>query len=290
MLENMNSYLVDFKRVIDDEIEKNLQNDDPLIDALYKSASYSAGGGKRFRAVFALLVGRLFDVPEEKIISPACALELVHTASLIMDDLPYMAESQLRRGKPANHIVFGQDVALLASVGLISKGMEIILTEESLTIEERTYAATILARAFGFNGLAAGQFVDLKIRRKVSDPEICKFISQKKTAALFTVAGTTSAMLGKADEKQSMAIQNFSENMGFAFQIVDELSDIEGNEAFSGHRLESDEMNYVKLVGPEEARRALNEYYNKAMQELEIFGEKADELKAFGKYLIDRTS
>ncbi|HHE56056.1 MAG TPA: polyprenyl synthetase family protein [Caldithrix abyssi] len=276
------------KRLIDDEIDKRLQNDNPLIEALYKSAAYSAAGGKRIRAIFVFFTGELFDVPEERLIQPACAIELIHAASLIMDDLPYMDDSQLRRGKPANHVVFGQDVALLASIGLISEGMQLVLSDENLTPEERLKVGQVLSASFGFNGLAAGQFVDLKIKDKHVNFEIIEFINQKKTAALFSAAGKIAAIIGHADEKQTKAIQDFSDDIGFAFQIVDDMLDMIGEEKVVGKNLEHDRMNFVKLVGMEEAKKYLQEYHQKAEKALNIFGERAAGLRELSEYLIQR--
>ncbi|MHB2155325.1 polyprenyl synthetase family protein [Calditrichota bacterium GD2] len=276
------------KRLIDEEIDQRLQNDNPLIEALYKSAAYSAAGGKRIRAVFVFYTGELFDVPQEKLINAACSIELIHAASLIMDDLPYMDDSQLRRGKPANHVVFGQDVALLASIGLISEGIQMILSDAHLTEDERLKAAQVLSASFGFNGLAAGQFVDLKIKDKNVNFEIIEFINQKKTAALFSAAGKVAAIIGHANEDQAAAIQKFSEDIGFAFQIVDDMLDVIGEEKLVGKNIGQDRMNFVKLVGMEQARKYLAEYHQKAVQSLEIFGDKAAGLKELSDYLIQR--
>ncbi|WP_456441571.1 polyprenyl synthetase family protein [Caldithrix abyssi] len=276
------------KRLIDEEIDQRLQNDNPLIEALYKSAAYSAAGGKRIRAVFVFYTGELFDVPQEKLINAACSIELIHAASLIMDDLPYMDDSQLRRGKPANHVVFGQDVALLASIGLISEGIQMILSDAHLTENERLKAAQVLSASFGFNGLAAGQFVDLKIKDKNVNFEIIEFINQKKTAALFSAAGKVAAIIAHANEDQAAAIQKFSEDIGFAFQIVDDMLDVIGEEKLVGKNIGQDRMNFVKLVGMEQARKYLAEYHQKAVKSLEIFGDKAAGLKELSDYLIQR--
>ena len=288
MQEKINTVLNEIKQLVDIEIGKKLQNDNPLIEALYKSAAYSTGGGKRVRAVFVYLIGKLFNVPREQLLNPACALELIHSASLIMDDLPYMDDSNLRRGKPANHVVFGQDVALLASIGLISEATQIVLNDEKFSIELRNRIAALLTASFGFQGLAAGQFVDLKLKQKNVDFEIIEFINQKKTAALFTAAGEIAATIGGANKQQMEAVQNFSKNIGFAFQIIDDMLDIAGNEKIVGKNLKHDKMNFVKLVGMDEAKRYLNEYHANSEKALDLFGGKADDLKYFSKYLIER--
>ncbi len=284
----MKERMQSIKKIIDEAIDQRLQNDNPLIEALYKSAAYSAAGGKRIRAIFIILAGDLFGVPQEKLINPACAIELIHAASLIMDDLPYMDDSQLRRGKPANHVVFGQDVALLASIGLLSEGMQVVLKDEGLTSEERVGVGSVLSESFGFNGLAAGQFVDLKLKNKHVDFDIIKFINRQKTAALFLASGKIAAIIGHADERQMQAIIDFSEDIGFAFQIVDDMLDVKGEEKVVGKTVAQDKMNFVKLVGMEKALEYLDEYHRRAEEALKIFGDKADGLKEFSQYLIER--
>jgi len=290
MQEKINTFLQEIKNSVDREIDEALNNQNNLIDGLYKSATYSAGGGKRVRAVYTHLVGKLFDVKEEKVHRTACAVEMIHAASLIMDDLPYMDDSQLRRGKPANHVVFGQDVALCASIALLGKANELILSDESLGEKERIEVTRILNQSYGFDGLAAGQFVDLKLKRKNVDFSIIEFINSKKTAALFTAAGKAAAVLGKANQKQMEAISTFSDNIGFAFQIIDDLLDVSGDKNVVGKDVAQDKMNFVKLVGEQQARDYAGKYTKKALDALDVFGKKADELRGFSNYLMNRVS
>jgi geranylgeranyl diphosphate synthase type II len=288
MQEKIKGYLIDVKKDVDCELEKILSNNDILIDALYKSSSYSAAGGKRIRAVFTMLIGQLFQVEFSKLLSSACSIELIHAASLIMDDLPYMENSQLRRGKPANHVVFGQDVALLASVGLLSKAQEIILSDETIDVDLRLKIAQYLADSFGFNGLAAGQFVDIKLKHKDIDFSIIEYITDKKAAALFSTAGRIAAAIGGANKEQVKAVEAFARNIGFAFQIIDDFLELAENEKKQGKTPENDKLNFVKVIGKEKAKDYLNEYKTKAENELAIFGDAAIELKTFNQYLLKR--
>lgn len=288
MSEKINTFLEEIKRAVDAEIENALMNNTPLIDGLYKSAAYSAGGGKRVRAVYTNLVGDIFGVDHDDLQKTACAVEMIHAASLIMDDLPYMDDSQLRRGKPANHIVFGQDVALCASIALLSKAIELVLNDDNLQPEIRNKVVRVLAQSYGFNGLAAGQFVDLKLKRKNIDFEIVKFINHHKTAALFSAAGKAGAYIGNANEEQIKAIDNYSENIGFAFQIVDDILDTTGDKNIIGKEVEQDKMNFVKLVGIEEAKKQAKKYTEEALKGLTIFHEKASDLRSFTDFLINR--
>ncbi len=290
MSEKINTFLEEIKRTVDGEIEKALVNNEPLIDGLYKSAAYSAGGGKRVRAVFTNLVGNMFGVSQDAMNKTACAVELIHAASLIMDDLPYMDDSQLRRGKPANHVVFGQDVALCASIALLGRAVNLVLEDETIDLDTRNAIAKILTHSYGFEGLAAGQFVDLKLKRKNIDYSIVEFINAKKTAALFTAAGKAGALIGKASESELQAIEDYSENIGFAFQIVDDILDVIGDVKTVGKDIEHDKMNFVMLVGEKEAEKKAIEYTEKALASLDVFGDKANELRALSSFLIKRVS
>lgn len=284
----MQERMLKIKRKMDKEIEARFHNENTLTEALYKSAIYSVSGGKRIRAIFAYLLSDLFEIPEEKMLHTACALELVHAASLIMDDLPYMDDAQLRRGKPANHVVFGQDVALLASIGLIAEAAKVTLNDPNLSSDERNQITAALTASYGFDGLASGQFVDLKLKRKNIDFEIIEFINRMKTAALFTAAAKMTAIIGKATDEQMKAVVKFSQDIGAAFQIIDDMLDIAGDEKIIGKQVGQDKMNFVKLVGKEKAQEYLEEYHGKALNTLDIFGDNAGTLKQFSGYLITR--
>lgn len=288
MENKINNFLHEIKKDVDQTIEHTLINDNPMIDGLYKSASYSISGGKRVRAVFTYLIGQMFGVKNKKLHITACAVEMIHAASLIMDDLPYMDDSQLRRGKPANHVVFGQDVALCASIALISKSLDAVLNDNNLDQKDRNQVAQVLTHAYGFDGLAAGQYVDLKLKHKNIDFEIIKYINRKKTSALFTAAGKAAAIIGNATSEQLNAIEDYSDNIGFAFQIIDDLLDETGHKNIVGKDTASDKMNFVKLVGKEEAEKQAKIYSQKALTALKTFGEKAKELKQFTEFLESR--
>ncbi len=277
-----------FKSMVDEKIENYWGKEEPLLEGLYKSINYSLNDGKRVRALYAFLVGEIFDVKPEKLLTTAVAIEMIHAASLIMDDLPYMDNAELRRGKPANHIVFGQDVALCASIALISEANRLVLSDQGLGLDERNRASNLLGASFGINGLAAGQYVDLKLKRKNIKYEIIEFINAKKTAALFTAAGEIAAIIGHASEEQLDAIKVFSENVGFAFQITDDILDVKGDEKLVGKDLNKDKMNFVRLVGMNEAEKYAKSYIKTAKASMSVFKEKGKKIIEFGDYLINR--
>ncbi len=286
MPNELNSILVDVKTKIDQQIEARLQSaKNDLIEGLYKSALYSATGGKRIRAVFVFLVGRLLKVDAAKLLSTATAVELVHAASLIMGGLPYMDDSQLRRGKPANHVVFGQDVALLASIGLLSEAIQTLQEDAALDETEKNRITKELACSFGLNGLAAGQFIDLKLKPGPNDFNIVEFVNEKKTAALFMAGAKMAGHLGGASEKELEALNDYARDIGFTFSFVDDLLE---SRQYAENKQKLPPKNLVLLFGEENVRNYLNEYRKKAEDALAVFGDKAGELIAFNAHLINR--
>jgi geranylgeranyl diphosphate synthase type II len=284
------TFQTEIKNKVDIKIGEYLNNQDPLLEGLLKSIQYSVLGGKRVRALFMFLVGDLFEVPGQQLLSSACAIEMIHASSLIMDDLPYMDNAELRRGKPANHIIFGQDVALCASIGLLSKAVEIIYSDEYLSEHEKNTVVTILNRSYGVNGLAGGQFVDLKLKWKHVEMKVLEFINQRKTAALFSAAGEIGARLGRAEESELKYITDFANHLGFTFQIIDDILDLKGNEKIVGKDLNKDKMNFAKLVGLSKAESLAKQYMEKAEDSLMNFQDRSKNLIAFGKYLLQRAS
>ena len=286
MAKELSNLLVHVKNKVDRQIEKRLHiAQDELIEALYQSALYSATGGKRIRAVLVFLAGRLFGVEDAKILSSATAVELVHSAALIMGDLPYMDDSQLRRGKPANHVVFGQDVALLASIGLLSEAIQILQEDDLLSEVERNHTTAALAASFGLGGLAAGQFIDLKLKPEAGNFRIVEYINEKKTAALFVAGAKMAGYLGGASKDELKSLNEYARHIGFAFNIVDDLLE---SRTMIENKQKLPDKNMVHLFGEEGVRKYLSEYREKAENALQIFGEKANDLKAFNAHLINR--
>jgi len=290
MTQGINKYLVDVKNEVDQRITKALQNESSLVEALFKSAIYSASGGKRMRAVFLHLLGDLLAVKPEKLWSASTAIELIHAASLVMDDLPYMDDSQLRRGKPANHVVFGQDVALLSSVGLISRAITLVMEDENLSAGERVLLGTVLGQSFGFNGLVAGQFVDLKLKRKDVDFSIIEFINRKKNTALLTVAAQIASGLGNVSLEEKEKIISFANHLGFAFQLSEELQELTAAKQAVVKTARQDKLHLVSLLGEEEAAKMFESYLARANEDLASIKGNSESIKAFLSYLVPKRS
>jgi len=273
------------KHLVDDKLTLYRESDQPLLDGLIKSIYYSLEDGKRFRAIFTFLLGELYDIPEKKLLGSACSLEMVHTASLIMGDLPYMNDSQLRRGKPANHVVFGQDVALCSCITLLSDANQMVLNDKKLSVSERESILSVVSKAYGIRGLTAGEYVDMKLKRKNVDFPVIEFITKQKTAALFIAAAKIVSIVSKAPEKEQKALEKFAENVSFAFRIKEDIVETQKEKVIKV-REEKEEINFVNLLGYEKAVKYAKDYGRTAVDSLKIFGAKNKPLLSFVDALL----
>jgi len=290
-MENILNFVEETKKLIDAKLEQYTSNEEPLLNGLQESVNYTLySGGKRVRPLFCFIVGELFDVPKEKLISLACALEMIHTASLIMDDLPHMDDAKVRRGKPVNHLIYGQDVAALASIGLLTRAYEIVLDDPELPDDKKNQVVGRLANVVGINGLVGGQFVDLKFSNEAVDNSTLEYIHTYKTASLFVTSGETAAIIGDATEGEIRALETYAKNLGFAFQILDDLLDVEGNVEEVGKSLKNDNGGFVTLYGVEKSKQLAQEHTDKALDAIKIFNGKNDKLKELGQMLLKRKS
>ncbi len=289
--DKMKLYLKQIKEYIDSELMRHMSNEEPLLNGLLESINYTLfSGGKRIRPLFCLMAGELFNVPNERLITLACALEMIHTASLIMDDLPHMDGAMIRRGKQANHLVYGQDVATLASIGLLMKAFEVVLNDPRLPDDKKTAVVSNLAKVAGIGGMVGGQFVDLKFSDKSMDYETLEYIHIQKTASLFVTAGKTTAILGNANEDEMYALETYAKNLGFAFQVLDDLMDLQGTVDKVGKKLKKDKGNFAVLYGIKKSKEVVKECTNNAIDAVKIFHGKNDKLIALGQMLLKRKS
>ena len=276
---------------VDPKLKDYLQSEEPRLQVLLESINYSLhSGGKRIRPLFCFIVGELFGVPKEKLVSLACALEMIHTASLIMDDLPHMDNAAMRRGKPANHMVYGQDVATLASIALLTRAYEIVLSDPVLPDSKKVVVVGKLANVVGIHGLVGGQFVDLKFANQSMEYSTLDYIHNHKTAALFVASGSAAAVIGDATVEQIAALEEYASNLGFAFQILDDLLDATGNEEEVGKPLQKDKGNFLVFYGAEKCRELVESYTTRAIDAIKIFDGRNNNLIALGQMLLKRKS
>lgn len=279
------------RTLVDGKLREYLANEEPLLAVLQESIDYTLfSGGKRVRPLFCFIVGELFGVSPDRLVSLACALEMIHTASLIMDDLPHMDDAKIRRGKPANHMIYGQDVAALASIGLLTRAYEVVLKDPRLPEDKKARVVAELARVVGIDGMVGGQFVDLKYAGRDMQQDVLQYIHTNKTASLFVASGTTAAIIGDAQPREVEALKAYAEHLGFAFQILDDLLDALGKVEEVGKSLQSDKANFVTFHGVEKSKELVQQHTAKAIDAAAVFDGRNEKLVALAQMLLKRRS
>ncbi len=267
-----------------------------LQDQLVQSMTYSLlDGGKRIRPILVLEFNRLCGGSQEAAMPFACAVEMVHTYSLIHDDLPCMDNDDMRRGKPSNHKVYGEDMALLAGDALQALAFEVMLSEESIAkagAQRAASAAGILGKAIGADGMVGGQVIDLLSEGKQIPLETLRKMDEGKTGALISACVQMGCVLGGGSEKELQAAREYAGAIGLAFQIVDDILDIEGDTATLGKQVGSDVANakstYVSILGMQQAKALVQQLTQTAVHALEAFQGDTQYLKELAEYLASR--
>lgn len=258
-----------------------------------ESMEYSINaGGKRLRPILLIEVCKLLGGNEEDALAFACAIEMIHTYSLIHDDLPAMDDDDFRRGKPTNHKVYGEGVAILAGDGLLNLAFETMLEkilEKPELVDRGVKAMHIISNASGVKGMIGGQVVDLESEGKKIDEETLDFIHLTKTSAMIEASINAGAVIGGATEKQYTELENYGRSIGLAFQIVDDVLDVTGDEKKLGKKVGSDIDNekstYPSLYGIEKSKEMAAELFEKSLKSLEIFDTQADFLRELVEFL-----
>jgi len=263
---------------IDQKLDEYLSLKQPNLDGLYESIKYTLfSGGKRIRPLFCLIVGDLFNLSQDRLAPLACAIEMIHTSSLIMDDLPFMDNARLRRGKPANHLVYGQDVASLASIGLLMKAYDLILHDTQLPDDKKVTVLNKFTHSVGINGMVGGQFVDLKSAHDAVDFSTLEYAHIHKTASLFIASAETAAIIGDASEEEINAITTYAKNIGFAFQLMDDILDAH------------EEPNLIPLSGIKGSKELVKKHSDAALTAIDLFDGRNKKLLTLSQLLLKRT-
>lgn len=269
-----NKYL----KLIEDFLPSLIPAEECLEKNVIKSLKYSLlAPGKRLRPTLLIAFCELCSGDINAALPYACAVEMIHSYSLIHDDLPCMDNDDLRRGKPSNHIVFGEDIALLAGDALQALAFEAMLSEEAVKKAglNGAKAAGILAKACGCTGMVGGQTIDLETEGKSPSLEIIKEMYSKKTGQLIKSPCIMGCILANAAEEKIQAAELYGENIGLAFQIVDDILDIISDTETLGKPVGSDaqngKVNYVTVLGIEKSREIVHELTNNAVKALDIF-------------------
>lgn len=267
-------------------------------------------GGKRLRPILALASHEVCGGDPLSIIPQASALELIHTYSLIHDDLPSMDNDDLRRGKPTNHRIFGEAIAILAGDALLTEAFSMISGQNNRYVQTgpgntggkkagvRFRQSAInevvrdVAKAAGLHGMVGGQAQDILAENAEPDPDVLQFIHLRKTAALIQVSVRVGALLAGSTKGRTDALTRYGEQIGLAFQIVDDLLDIEGTADELGKTPGSDrkkkKMTYPALYGPKGSRQKARELVSSALDSLNLFSREADPLRHIARYIVRR--
>ena len=282
------------KDMTDRELFKYLPDAEEESSSVLEAMKYSlSAGGKRVRPVLLLAACRLAGGKEEDALPFACAIEFIHTYSLIHDDLPAMDDDDLRRGKPTNHVVFGEACAVLAGDALLNRAFEVML-ETLLNAEEEKRtgyirAAECISAASGYRGMVGGQIADIEGENSENrSMELLKFIHRKKTGALIRSAVSAGAYIGGADEKLISDLSELGELMGLEFQIADDILDVCGDSSELGKPVGSDDKNgkltYPSCVGMERTKEIYEDVHRRT---LELIGKLGPEAKFFEDFAGD---
>ncbi|HMK44165.1 MAG TPA: farnesyl diphosphate synthase [Dissulfurispiraceae bacterium] len=266
---------------------------------LYESVTYSlSAGGKRIRPVLCIAAYEACGGSADDVVPYASALELIHTYSLIHDDLPAMDDDDLRRGKPTNHVVFGDGIAILAGDALLTEAFVLLsdarFRAAGISDGQILRAIAEISFAAGAEGMVGGQAQDLLSEDSDPDADTLSFIHAHKTAALIRASIVTGGILAGADADGLDSLREYGKNIGIAFQVVDDILDITGETAVIGKPAGSDEkkkkMTYPKLYGLEQSKRQAEQLVADAVATLGGFDQKADPLREIARYVASRTS
>ena len=282
------------RAAIDAALERLLPPDNAHPISIHKAMRHSVfAGGKRLRPILCMEAGRMVagDLPTG-IEELGAALEMLHTYSLIHDDLPALDNDDLRRGRPTCHKLFGEAIAILAGDGLQTQAYE-VLSKLRCPPEARVKIIEEIARGTGtVNGMIGGQVVDLEAEHTRPDAKMLEYIHRSKTAALITASVVSGGLFAGANDSAVTKLRSFGQNIGLAFQIVDDILDVtqtsEQLGKTAGKDTAAEKATYPALFGVEQSRRKADELVNAACSELDQFSQRAETLKSLARFLVER--
>lgn len=290
---DLHSYLSQRQKIVDQALGRFLPKPTAKPQTLHTAMRYSLfAGGKRLRPVLCLAAAEACGGTTANAVPSACALECVHTYSLIHDDLPCMDDDDLRRGKPTSHKVFGEGVAVLAGDALLTIAFEILAQAKPTSRYSTSELVSELASAAGSRWLIGGQVVDLESEGKKLSPQQIRYIHQSKTAALLTACMRLGAMSANATALQLSRLTNFGKALGLAFQVIDDILDItQSSEKLgksAGKDLAAQKATYPAVFGIERSRQEARRLTQQARNSIAGFSERGTVLLALADYLLAR--
>jgi geranylgeranyl diphosphate synthase type II len=295
---DLKTYLGRRAALVDNALDALLPAEDTLPANLHKAMRYSVfAGGKRIRPILALAACEAVGGNPEQALPVACALEMVHTYSLIHDDLPAMDDDDFRRGRPTNHKVFGEATAILAGDALLTQAFVLLSSPaafEHIPADVSLRILHTIARCSGSMGMVGGQIVDMESEGKQVEFPLLEYIHTRKTGALILASIQCGGLVGGADAESLKALTEYAEAAGLAFQIADDILDIVGEQAELGKDVGSDQARgkatYPSLLGMSAARERAQELKVLAIRALAPLGESAEPLTEIACYIVDRSS
>ena len=292
---DLNALLKDYKQMVENRIEELFPEADCSYNEVIKAARYSLlNGGKRIRPVIMMEFCKLCGGKPGDALDFAVALEMIHTYSLIHDDLPCMDNDDMRRGKPSCHKAFGEDIALLSGDALLTEAF-FVASNARVSAEKRLNAISFLSTNAGVHGMIGGQVLDLSFEENKPDAAALQDMYMRKTGALLIAAASIGCIsAGKYDQETLKSAAKYGYNLGLAFQIVDDILDVTANEEVLGKPVGSDDKNnkttFVSLYGLSEAFAIAAQLSNSALDALDEIGGDTEALYEITNYLLDRNS
>lgn len=280
-------------QLVENRLKTIFKEKDFDYEVLLRAMEYSLLiGGKRIRPHFLLEFNSLCGGDKLSSLDFACAVEMIHTYSLIHDDLPCMDNDDLRRGKPSCHKAFSEDTALLAGDALLTHAFYVASSVKNVKPQNLLRSIGVMAKLSGYNGMIGGQQIDLLSEGKNIKSETLKKMYKLKTGALISLSAQIGCILADADEKQIKAADKYAQNVGLAFQIVDDILDITGDEKTLGKPIGSDSENlkstYVSIYGIDRSEQKVKELTEEAISALNVFDGNTEILTETARYLTDR--
>jgi len=294
----LKEYLHDRSTLVDQALDHWLPGEDIWPRSLHQSMRYSVfAGGKRLRPILMMAASEAVGGTAQQVMHAACAMEMIHTYSLVHDDLPAMDDDDFRRGRPTNHKTYGEATAILAGDALLTEAFRLLANADAnRLIAPATVLRVIelVARYAGSQGMVGGQVVDMESEGKEIDFPTLEYIHTHKTGGLILASVQAGALLGGGNEEQIAALTRFGGAAGLAFQIADDILDVVGDQTELGKDVGSDQARgkatYPALLGLEEARQRANELCDIAVESLTPLGAAAETLQLLARYIVNRNS
>ncbi|MBN2059000.1 MAG: polyprenyl synthetase family protein [Deltaproteobacteria bacterium] len=293
---DLKAYLAEKRAIVDKALGEYMSKGEDNAAEIMKAMNYSLfAGGKRLRPIMCIAGAEAVGGYTDSLLPVACALELIHTYSLIHDDLPSMDNDDVRRGKPTNHKVFGEGMAVLAGDGLLTEAFY-LMTKTSISgrmsPDILPGVIGLIASAAGHRGMVGGQAMDILMEGEKCDSCIVEYIHSHKTGALISASVTSGTILGGGTEEEISSMRKYGDDIGLAFQIADDILDIEGDSHIMGKNIGSDQergkITFPSVFGVDKSKKTLNDLVRSAIDAIELFDGRADPLRKIAQYIIER--